>query len=180
MTRLLKKYCSDRRQLGAECSSGRFHSPGWNGTKGEICLLGLLPRRRILPWFWSFTSCLFKTFVQVFIGGGTGITPLMSMLREAALKPSTPVIIMKPPCFHQPSRHSCFRFYSLMILFTAVNSLCRPSSSTAPPTPTSTLSKRNSASSSTQTNTSLALVFVILTQTNKLHHFLDHFSSIEG
>jgi len=36
---------------------------------------------------------------RVFIGGGTGITPLMSMLREAAQEPSTPVIFY---IYHHP------------------------------------------------------------------------------
>ena len=71
-----------------------------------------------------------------------------------------------------------FSFHTGIFLFTPVISLRRPSSSTVPPTPTSTLSKRNSASSSTQTNTSLAQVFVILTQTNKLHHYLGCFSEL--
>merc|ERR1712212_611695 len=31
---------------------------------------------------------------RVFIGGGTGITPLMSMLREAAKEPSTPAFLL--------------------------------------------------------------------------------------
>ena len=111
--------------------------------------------------------------MQVFIGGGTGITPLMSMLREAAQEPSTPVIFSFisssssscQPIPPQPSMSRAFHtsnqppLFSLPTLY-IISCACRPSSCTAPTTPWSTLSKRSSTKSFSPTNTSLVQVYI--------------------
>ena len=59
----------------------------------SLCSFCITPDYSISSLFFHLVILLSEQkLMQVLIGGGTGITPLMSMLREAAREPSTPVI----------------------------------------------------------------------------------------
>ena len=123
--RLVTRWSSALLQENSPCRRG--HSQGCVSSKSS-------------SFYARLASSLY--LAKVFFGGGTGITPLMSMLREAAHDPATPVIFQGSHQLHVQS--------SNCILFTST----RLSWSTEPPTHLPTPSIRSCVTLSSPTSTS--------------------------